>query len=352
MPQQIPGIGQDVTALMPQIGEDVTALMASHEPTPQPAPEHPHARTWRLVKDNAPTLAAATAAYLTGGASIPVQMLAAGTAAGGAALARGDDPRTALKQGAFEGTLQGGGALAVKGGRAVAHGLMKGTVPKNIGKEFDNVDVAQEMLDRRVVPGLRVSQNRVARQSAAANAEREAAAQTVPTMPRSKVVAGLRPIHAEAVAGKEPKLSEAALEFMRESARNIGPEGLTGPQALARKDIKQRLSSAAINNPDTAAIAPQLNDAERAAIVSHLRETPRMATGLDESQKLMAIDEVMKDAAHSNPITRARIGGIPAALSSPIGLGVTAHAMNQGSRVVDPQILRAIQIAMLSGQQQ
>jgi hypothetical protein len=352
MPQQIPGIGQDVTALMPQIGEDVTALMASHDPTPEAPPEHPHARTWRLVKENAPLVGGAIGAAVTGGASLPVQALAAATGGGLASLARGDSPSDAASNAMWEGGTQGIGGLAVKGGKAIARGLMKGTVPKNIGKEFDNVDVAQEMLDRGVLPGSARSQQRVGRLSTAANAERDAAAQVVPPMPRSKVIAGLRPLHAEAVAAKEPEIASAMLEHMRASARNIGRDGLTGPQALARKDVKQRLSTAALNNPNTAAHAPQAANAERAAIASHLRETPRMATALDESQTWMAIEQVMKDASHSNPVTRMRIGGPTAGMLSPIGLGATAHAVNQGSRVVDPQILRAMQIAILSGQQE
>jgi hypothetical protein len=351
MAQQQPPIGADVTALMPQIGDDVTGLMSSHAPTEAP-PEHPHARTWRLVKENAPIIGGAIGAAMTGGASLPVQAIAAATGGGLASLARGDSPSDAASNAMWEGGTQGIGGLAVKGGKALARGFMKGAVPKPIGKEFDQVNVGKEMLDRGVFPGSKKSAERVSRLSTAANAERGAAALTVPVMPRSKVIAGLRPEHNLAVTAKEPKLAAAALDHMRDSARNIGREGLTGPQALARKDVKQRLGSAAINNPDTAAIAPQMADAERAAIVSHLRETPRMAKALDESQALMAIDQVMKDASHSNLVTRGRIGGMTAMSLAPLGLGATAHAINQGSRVVDPQILRAMQIAILSGQQQ
>lgn len=352
MPQQQPPIGADVTALMPDIGSDVTSLMASHEQEAT-TPQHPHARVGAWVKENAPMLGGALAGALTGGAGLIPSALAA---AGGGYLgsrARGDDRSTAAGEGAWEGGTQAFGGLALKGGKAVAHGLMQGTVPKNVAKEFaGQVDIPQQLLDRNIVPGMPSSARRVSRLSSAATAEREAAAQTVPVMPRSKIIAGLRPSHAEAVAGKEPKLAQATLDHMRESARNIGPAGLTGPEALARKDIKQRLSSAALNNPDTAAIAPQLHDAERGAIVSHMRETPRMESALNESQSLMAISQVMDDAALSNPVTRGRIGGLTAASMSPVGLGLSAHLVNKSTPAVSPQMLRAIQLAILSGQDQ
>jgi hypothetical protein len=361
MGQQVPGIGQDVTALMPQIGDDVSALMTSHEPTAGPAkrPEQILAESdpnylpddpdlGKRALSRAPTVGAMAGSMFGG----PL-----GAAVGGSAgaLVRGDSLKDAAIEGGKQGAIEVGGGLLVRGGRAIAHGLMKGTVPKNIAKDFQGqVDIPQQMLDRGAFPGVPASERRIARLSGAANAERDAAAQVVPVMPRSKVVAGLRPLHAKAVSAREPEMADDVLQHMRESSRNIGSGGLTGPQVLARKDIKQALGKAATNsaNPRQAALGPQLQDAERGAMVSHLRETPRMAGALDESQSLMSIDQVMKDAALSNPVTRARIGGLTAAAMSPVGLGATAHAVNQGSRVVSPQMLRAIQIAMLNGEQE
>jgi hypothetical protein len=228
---------------------------------------------------------------------------------------------------------------------------MRGTIPKNIAKNFDDVDIGREMLDRGVVPGSARSARRVEGLSRAANAERDAAAATVPPMTRSKVIAGLRPIHQRAVAGRMPQMSDDTVEFMRQSAREIGPTPLSGPEALARKDIQQSLGRAATNaaNPRQAAFGPQLHDAERAAIVSHLRETPRMAQALDESQTLMAIDKVMKDAAHSNIVTRARVGGATGASMTPLGIGATAHAVNQGAQAFNPQVVRLLDLIMRSG---
>lgn len=303
------------------------------------------------AKDNAPAIGATLATMATSGGAVPL-MLAAGAGGAGGALLRGDDIETAATQGAIQGGIQGAAPLLARGGQAIARGLMKGTIPKGVAKDFQGqVDIPREMLNRGVLPGVPPSAARVSRLSTAAQAERRAAAETVPVMPRSKVIAGLRPEYATVATAKEPKLANAALEHMRDSARNIGRDGLTGPQALARKDVKQRLGQAAINNPDTAAIAPQLADAERAAIVAHLRETPRMASALDESQVLMAIDQVMKDAALGNPVTRMRIGGPTAMALTPSGLSATAHIVNQGSRLVDPRLLRAVQIAALGEQE-
>lgn len=363
MGQQVPAIGQDVTALMPQVGEDVTALMSSHKPSDGTA--KPIAtgggrgtgldvrKSDKWLSTHAPAIGAGMATLATGGTSIPLLMAAA---AGGGAIGsglRGDDAGTIIKEGVVQGALEGAGGLAVRGGRAIAHGLMRGTVPKNIAKDFADVDIAGTMLDRGVVPGSARSARRVEGLSTIANAERDAAAQVVPVMHRRKVVEGLRPMHQKGVTGKVPEMSEATLEQMRKSAREIGPDGLTGPEALARKDIKQAQGRAALTSSDSraAAFGSQLADAERGAIVSHLRETPRMGGALNDSQALMAVDQVMKDAAHSNPLTRARIGGMTAASLSPIGVGATAHAVNQGSKVLDPQVIRLLDMIMRGGSQ-
>lgn len=293
---------------------------------------------------NAPTAGAMLGGLLGG---IP------GAAVGGAvgALLRGDSIPGAVYEGGKQGALQLGGGMVVKGLQKVARGLMRGTVPKNIAKDFDDVDIGKEMLDRGVVPGSARSARRVEGLSRAANTERDAAAATVPPMSRSKVVAGIRPIHQRAVTGRVPQMSEDALAFMRQSARDIGPTPLSGPEALARKDIQQSIGRATTNaaNPRQAAFGPQLHDAERAAIVSHLRETPRMARALDESQALMAIDKVMKDAAHSNIVTRSRVGGAIGASMTPLGIGATAHAVNQGAHVFNPQVVRLLDLILRSG---
>ncbi len=300
------------------------------------------------LKQNAPAIGAGIATA-SGGSLLPMTLAAGGGGFLGAKL-RGDETGDAAMQGLKEAGTQLIGTGVVNVGGKVARGLMQGAVPKNIAKEFaGQVDIPQEMLDRNVVPGMPSSARRVSALSTAANAEREAAAQTVPVMPRRKILAELRPSHTEAVMGKKPQMAQTVTEHMRTSAREIGPNGLTGPEALARKDIEQRMGSAALNNPQTAAIAPQLHDAERAAIVKHLRETPRMEKALNESQTLMAIDRVMKDAALSNPVTRGRIGGLTAASLSPAGMGLTAHLVKKGANAVSPQMLRAIQLALLQG---
>lgn len=349
--QQQPRVGEDVTALM---GGNVTALMTTHD-RPKQRPEQIGAASepdymggdpnlGKRALSNAPTAGAMLGGLLGGvpGAAI------GGT---GGALLRGDSLTNAMLEGGKQGALELGGGLVVKGLGKIARGFMKGTVPKNIAKEYDQVDIPQEMLDRGVFPGSARSAKRVSGLSKAANAERDAAAQTVPAMPRRKVVAGLRPLHVEAVAAKEPEIAGDMLAYMRKSARDIGPEGLSGPEALARKTVKQRQGRAALNagNSKEAAVLPQAAEAERSAITSHLRETPRMATALNESQALMAIDDVMKDAALSNPVTRARIGGLTAASMSPLGLGASAHAINQGSRLFNPQVVRMLDLIMRSG---
>lgn len=296
------------------------------------------------ARDNAPTIGAALATTATGGGALPLMLAAGAGGAIGSAL-RGDDLETIATEGGTQALIQGGFSALRPVTNWVARGLMKGTVPKNIAKDYQGqVDIPREMLDRGAVPGIPASARRMSRLSNAANAERDAAAATVPPMPRRRVIEGLRPLHATAVAGREPEMAASVLEQMRTSARNIGPTPMSGPEALVRKGIKQNIGNAAVRSADprTAAFGSQIQDAERAAIVSHLRETPRMATALDESQALMAIDEVMKDAALGNPVTRMRIGGPAAASLTPAGLATTAHGVNAAGQTLNPDVIRAL----------
>lgn len=306
------------------------------------------------LKDSAPALGAAlgVAAGPAGVIASPLMAMAGG--AGGAFL-RGDSAGDATVEGIKQGGMQVAGDVVGMAARPIARGLMKGTVPKNVAKEFQGqVNIPKEMLDRGVFPGVPASARRVEGLSKLANAERDAAATTVPAMPRSKIVAGLRPLHAEATLAKEPEIANAVLQQMRTSARDVGADGLSGPAQLARKTVKQRTGRAALTagNAKDAAVIPQAADAERGAIVSHLRETPRMATALDESQAMMAIDQVMKDASLGNPITRMRIGGPTAVALTPAGLSATAHGINQIPKAMNPNVLRLLDMIMSQGSHQ
>lgn len=298
------------------------------------------------ARDNAPAIGA-TLATTAGPAGLIPAIGMAMLGGGAGSLARGDEPDQALTEGATQGAIQLGGGLAVKGVRGIARGLMNGTVPKPIAKEYPDINIGKEMVERDVYPGFKASQNSVNAQSAAANAERDAAAETVPVMSRRKVIEGIRPIHQKAKTGKVTKMSDEAMEYMKETFREVGADGLTGPAALARKDVKQLQGSAALNSGSSAGL-PGLANAERAAIVSHLRETPRMERGLNESQIWKAISEVMADNAPSNLVTRGRIGGLPAMALSPTGVGVTAHAVNKAAPALSPDMLRAALMALMS----
>lgn len=364
MPDQL----HDIVARMMAAGESEENIAAvirqmstpavSHGPTPEPKPAMVSAggrgtgldvrKSDRWLKDSAPALGAGLA-VAAGPAGIIASPLMAAAGGFGGSLARGDSGGEAAVEGIKQGGMQAAGDVVGLVARPLARGFMKGAVPKNIAKEFQGqVDIPQELLDRGVMPGVPASARRVARLSTAANTERDAAAATVPPMSRRKVINGLRPIHQTAVRGREPDLADATLEHMRKSARDIGPEPMSGPDALTRKDIKQRLGDAAINNPN-APFGKQLQDAEREAIVSHLRETPRMATALNESQALMAIDQVMKDAALGNPITRMRIGGPTAVALTPAGFAGTGHVINHIPKALNPNALRLLDILMAQG---
>lgn len=328
--------------------EQLPQTPAASHTAPEPTPEHPHARTWRLVKKNAPAIAAAAATAAVpalGAYTIPAQLVTAGGAGYLGARVRGDERGDAAVEGIKQAGLQGSGEVLSRALGALANATMRGGIPKNIQSDFGGKDIAQKALDTGAVPGVASSARRVSRLSGEANQARDAAAKIVPPMSRSKVIEGLRPIHREAVTAREPQLADDVLTYMRDSARNIGPKPMSGAEQLARKSVKQREGKAALTaaNPRTAAVTPQLADAERSAIMAHLRQTPEMAKALDDSQGLMGLDRWMKDAETTSMLMRAR-QSLPSALLSPTGLAVTAHGINAGSKVVSPQMLRALEL--------
>ena len=249
--------------------------------------------------------------------------------------------------GAQEGALQGIGGLAMKGLKAMGHGLMRGTVPKNIATNFDDVDIAGAALKSGAFPGSARSARRIEGLSRIANERVKQAASAVPPVTARDAAANLRPLYDDAVSARMPERAGSIVE----RAKGIRQElrgGLSGEGALARKGILQQEGKAALNapNPKAAALDPQLADAERSGIVAALRKSPQMAGALDESQRMMALDRVMKDQAHSNIVTRARVGGMTGAAMSPLGLSMTAHAANQGAKLADPQLIRALMMLL------
>jgi len=300
------------------------------------------------AKDNAPIIGAALATAATGGGALPL-IAAATTGGAGGSLLRGDNAEEALKQGALQGVTQAGtmgvGKLMQLGARA----LMRAKVPAKVASDFlDDVDVPQAMLDEGVVPGSAASRARIQNLLTAANRDIHTAAANVPQLSRSRVINDLRPIYRKMVMSHEPEMADVVLQHMRNSARNIGPGGLSGAEALARKETKTLLGKAALNaaDPRMAALGPQLNNIERKTITSHLRDTPEMADALDKSQKFLALKRVMDDAAvKGNPLNRLSSASPIAATQSPIGMALTAHALNKSAGVV-PDVARLLHALM------
>jgi hypothetical protein len=308
----------------------------------------------KWAKENAPTIGAGlatTAAAATGVGLIPAAIVAGGGGYLGA-RSRGDDRGTATGEGLKQGGLQLAGGGLVKAGQRAARFLMRGGIPKGIQADFGGKQVAQEALDTGAIPGSERSAARVSRLSTEANQARDAAAANVPPLTPQTLVSGFRPIYNEAVEAMTPARSHEIAKYARGSAREI-KGGLSGKGQLARKTVKAQEGKVAMNadNSKTTNLNSQLANTERDIIASHLRQTPGMEDALNLSQRRMGLDRFMQDSLTSNMVNR--MGGGPInMLRSPMGLGITAHVVNQGSRVVDPQILRAMQIAILSGQQE
>jgi hypothetical protein len=219
---------------------------------------------------------------------------------------------------------------------------MRGGIPKNIQADFGGREVAQEALDTGAVPGVASSARRISRLSNEANAALDTTAATVPTLSGRKIIDGLRKLHGEAVAAKMPDRASVIRERAEEILQEVGT-GLDPAGQLARKGIKAFEGKTALNAPNSkmAGLDSQLADAERDAIVSHLRETPGMEQALNTSQRRMGLDRWMQDAKNTSMVSRAR-QSLPSAVLSPMGLALTGHAINQGSRIADPNLARAL----------
>lgn len=290
-------------------------------------------------------IGATLATTATGGGALP--LIAAATAGGAAgSAARGDDLSTIASEGATQGALQGGLTILKPILKMIARGTMRGGIPKPIQSDFGGREVAQEALDVGAIPGSTRSAQRITRLSNEANQARDTVAQTVPSITGRKIIDGLKKIYDESVIAKMPDRSKMIADRAGEIRREVGT-GLDGPSILARKGILQQEGRAALNapNPKMAAVGPQLANAEREALVAHLRETPGMETALNTSQRRMGLDRFMQDSLTSNMATR--MGGGPMNVArSPMGLGITAHAVNQGSKLADPQLVRALMILL------
>lgn len=303
----------------------------------------------KRVSDNLPTVGALAAGLASGGAGLIPAAIAAGGGGFLGARLRGDSREDASFEGVKQGAMQLGGGLVVKGGARLANMFMRGGIPKGIQAEFGGRRVAQEALDTGAIPGSEASAKRITGLSAAANQGMHTAAQQVPTMGPRKLVGGFRKLFDESVSAKTPDRTREIVATARKSGKEVRG-GLDGKGQIARKIIKAQEGKAAVNaeNSKTVGLQSQLANAERDALASHLRETPGMEDALDLAQRRMGLDRFMQDSLTSNMVNR--MGGGPInMLRSPMGLGVTAHTVNQGRRVADPTTLRLLDMLMRAG---
>lgn len=296
-------------------------------------------------RQNAPSIGAMALAPMGGPLVAPLLAAAGGT---GGALVRGDAPMDAMIEGGKQGLIEGATRAVKPLVQLFARGTMRGAVPRHIAAEFDNVDIAQEALNRGAVPGSTRSANTVGAASEQANKARDTIAGTIPRVSGGPGLHALTEMYDEAIAAKMPERAADILKRGQQVFTETGGGSMTGRGALARKDILQAEAKAAVNSPTgrTGALEPQLKNAERGAIVQELRKTPGMGEALDESQKLMALDRVMQAQKGSNLVNRARQGGMGSAALSPLGLSMTAHGINAATRALDPNLVRLLDALM------
>lgn len=138
---------------------------------------HPHARTGAFVKRNLPSIMGGAAAVASGGASLPLQAIAAGGAGFLGARLRGDDRTTAVKEGAIQGALEGAGGAVTRGltgaGKAIYRGLAKPS--KALRDSFGGDDMVRVAIEE----GLPLTARGADKASRRVGASREQALQLV-----------------------------------------------------------------------------------------------------------------------------------------------------------------------------
>ncbi len=309
-----------------------------------------------FARDNAPAIGASIAAMsapATGGLSIPAGMLFAGLGGATGSALRGDAPMDALKEGGTQALLQGAGNTIKPIVKLIGRGAMRSAVPRTIAREFGgDVDIAQEALNRGAVLGSAKSAKRISGLSQIANQRRDQLAATLPDMPVQGIAAAdseIGKMYNKALVAGMPDDAIHMSTHARNAVDELGGPGatMTGQRQIARKDMLQNNARAALNtpNPRNAALDPQLYNAERKEIVSHMRQTPGMESALDEAQKLMALDKAGQEQALSTLGSRA-FGGPTGMVSSPIGYSALGHTLNQGANAIDPNLARILMSLM------
>jgi len=298
------------------------------------------------LKRNAPLIGASIATVAAPEVALPLSLLMRPAAAftggaAGAALAGSDEP---MVEGGVQALYELLGAPQATM-KPTAKSLMATTVPERVRTSFPQVDVPQALLERGAVPGLKGSQERMAAMGRAANVEREAAALTAPPINPVGVVSDYRQLYQDAKRAAEPERAREIFDAAKrtvEDVRQTYPRGMPGPAQLARKDIKQGESGAALRGSD--ALTPNLKDAERSALVRNLRTSDRMSNALDASQTGMAVDEVMDRAAGDSVFKRLKGSGAVSALTgSPTFNAAAAQALyHGGSKALDPNTARLL----------
>ena len=300
------------------------------------------------ASDNAPTIGAAIATAGTGGAALPLQMLAAGAGGALGAGLRGDSASDAMSSGALQGALQGvgGGAVKVIGG--LARRVYNAAIPKAVQDKFSMSDLARQGLDSRVLMGTKHGTATAATAKAEAGQGVQNAANTAPDITAQDVQAAFRPKYNRALTAGKVDRANQINAHVRQSMQEIGPRPMNGVSQLARKEILEQEGKSAMQaaNPNMASVDPQLANIERKAIVSNLRRSKPMADALNKSQASIGVERAARATENSSLVNRLSHGGIWNAGRSPAALSGAGIALNESKRAVSPEMLRLLSLIM------
>lgn len=315
-------------------------------------PEHPHARVGKWVAEHAPMIGAGVAAAASGGASLPLQAIAAGGGAFLGARLRGDSRSDAAVEGVKQGAMEGAFGLGAKALKAVARPIYRAAIPKAIQDKFARVDLTGQGLESRTLLGTKRGAETAAKANTAAGEAIAQEAGSVPTMTARDVQSAFGPKYNKALVARRPDRAKEIGAYVKQSMDDIGMQPMNGAAQLARKEVLEQEGKSAMNaaNSNLAAVNPQLANIERRAITKNLRVSKPMAKALDKSQAAIGINKAAQSTQNSSVVNRLSHGGVWNAAKSPAGLSGTAIGINELSKIPFAQLVRMAQLAQLSQQ--
>lgn len=233
----------------------------------------------------------------------------------------------------------------------LAKRVYKAGVPKAVLDKFARADIPGAGVENRVLLGTQQAVPAAERAGARAAQKVQAAAPSVAPMGGPDVAQAFATKRSRAVMGRKPDRVSEIDAHVQQAMQEIGGAPMDGAAQLARKEILEGEAKPAMQaaNANLAAVNPQLANIERRAVVSNLRKSPDMNSALNEAQSAVGLNRAARATQNSNVVNRMAHGGLWNAGRSPVAFSGAGIAVNEAKRLLNPQVLRLLDMIMKSG---